>query len=298
MTSKYAKQFDVKGVTFSKRDGVELIYIENEFAKATITTYGATVLSFIPHGQRDILWVSDTAVYDGTKPVRGGVPVCWPWFGGAATPGLPAHGFVRNMVWQVEKVVQLENGETRILLMCRSDENTLKIWKHEFELKLCVQVSHSLTLTLTTVNLGNEAVEITEALHTYFAVGNPVGLAIKGLENSTHLDKLVDNAPPEIQKEVLLLNPAKDSVYLNQTGDITIVDSDNSREIKIEKRNSQSSVVWNPGPEIDKGFADIDDQAWLEFACVESGNVLDNVVNVPVYSEHFLSVKYSVKTNS
>lgn len=298
MTSKYAKQFDVKGVTFSKRDGVELIYIENEFAKATITTYGATVLSFIPHGQRDILWVSDTAVYDGTKPVRGGVPVCWPWFGGAATPGLPAHGFVRNMVWQVEKVVQLENGETRILLMCRSDENTLKIWPHEFELKLCVQVSHSLTLTLTTVNLGNEAVEITEALHTYFAVGNPVGLAIKGLENSTHLDKLVDNAPPEIQKEVLLLNPAKDSVYLNQTGDITIVDSDNSREIKIEKRNSQSSVVWNPGPEIVKGFADIDDQAWLEFACVESGNVLDNVVNVPVYSEHFLSVKYSVKTNS
>jgi len=296
MTSKYAKQFDVEGVKFTTRDGVELIHIENQFAKATITTYGATVLSFIPIGQRDVLWVSDTAVYDGTKPVRGGVPICWPWFGAANQPGLPAHGFVRNMVWQVEKVGQLENGETRISLVCKSNQETLKVWPHEFELKLCVQVNSSLTLTLTTVNLGDEPVDITEALHTYFAVANPIGLPIKGLENSTHLDKLIENAPAEVQKEVVVLNPAKDSVYLNQSGEISIVDSDNSREITIEKRNSQSSVVWNPGPEIVKGFADIDDQAWLEFACVESGNVLDNVITVPAHSEHLLSVKYSVKT--
>lgn len=295
MTSKYAKQFDVEGVKFTTRDGVELIHIENKFAKATITTYGATVLSFIPDGQRDLLWVSNSAVYDGTKPVRGGVPVCWPWFGAAAKKGGPAHGFVRNMVWQLEKVAQLESGETRVLLACRSNDETLKIWPHEFELKLCVQINSNLTITLTTVNMSEEAIEITEALHTYFSVANPVGMLIKGLEESTHLDKLVSNAPAEIQKEVLALNPPKDSVYLNQTANVVIVDADNSREIEIEKRHSQSSVVWNPGPEIVKGFADIDDQAWLEFACVESGNVLDNTVSVPRYSEHLLSVKYSVK---
>ncbi|WP_321325622.1 D-hexose-6-phosphate mutarotase [Thiomicrorhabdus sp.] len=298
MTSKYAKQFDVEGVKFTTRDGIELIHIENQFAKATITTYGATVLSFIPHGQRDVLWVSNSAVYDGTKPVRGGVPVCWPWFGAAAKQGGPAHGFVRNMVWQVEKVGQLENGETRVLLVCKSNDETLKIWPHEFELKLCVQVNSSLTITLTTVNMGDETIEITEALHTYFAVANPVGMLIKGLEESTHLDKLVDDAQPEIQKEAVVLNPAKDSVYLNQTGSVVIVDADNLREILIEKRHSQSSVVWNPGPEIVKGFADIDDQAWLEFACVESGNVLDNTVSIPRDSEHLLSVKYSVKSTA
>ena len=297
MTSHYSKQFDVEGVTFSTRDGVELIHIENQFAKATITTYGGTVLSFIPTGQRDVLWVSDTAVYDGTKPVRGGVPVCWPWFGAANQPGLPAHGFVRNMVWQVEKVRQLDNGETRVLLVCRSNEETLKLWPHEFELKLCIQINSSLTLTLTTVNLGDDVMEITEALHTYFAVGNPIGLLIKGLEESTHLDKLKEDAPAVIQKDTVVLNPAKDSVYLNQKGNVFVVDSDNSREIMIEKRNSQSCVVWNPGPEIVKGFADIDDQAWLEFACIESGNVLENFITVPAQSEHLLSVKYSVKTS-
>ncbi|MDX1352191.1 MAG: D-hexose-6-phosphate mutarotase [Thiomicrorhabdus sp.] len=298
MTSKYAKKFAVEGVRFSTRDGVELIHIENQFAKATITTYGASVLSFIPHGQREVLWVSDTAVYDGSKPVRGGVPVCWPWFGAAKQTGLPAHGFVRNMVWQVDKVARLEDDEIRISLVCRSNDETLKIWPHEFELKLCVQVSSNLTLTLTTVNLSDEEVEITEAMHTYFSVANPVGLLIKGLEESTHLDKLTDNAPAETQKEAVVLNPPKDSVYLNQSGVVSIMDSDNSREIIIEKRNSQSSVVWNPGPEIVKDFADIDDQAWLEFACVESGNVLDNCVLVPARGEHLLSVKYSVKTTS
>lgn len=298
MSTQHTQQFDVEGVTFSTREGVELIHIENIFAKATITTYGATVLSFIPNGERDLLWVSNTAVYDGSKPVRGGIPVCWPWFGGAQKDGLPAHGFVRNMVWQIHKITRCDNGETRVLLVCKSNEETLKQWLHAFELKLCVQISSTLTLTLTTVNLSEETMQLTEALHTYFAVANPVGMPIKGLENSTHLNKLIDNSPAEIQQETVVLNPAKDSVYLNQTADVILVDADNSREIVIQKRNSRSSVVWNPGPEIVKGFADIDDQAWLEFACVESGNVLDNIVSIAPHSEHLLSVQYHVKSTA
>ncbi|HHT00976.1 MAG TPA: D-hexose-6-phosphate mutarotase [Thiomicrospira sp.] len=295
MASSYQEQFSVEGIQFKTQEGFELIEINNKFAKATIATLGGSVLSFIAKGQKDLLWVSDTAVYDGSKPIRGGVPICWPWFGAAKQPGLPAHGFVRNMVWKVEKAAHLDTGETRILLVCESNEATLAQWPYEFNLKLCVEVGKSLTLTLFTANLTDEAIDITEAFHTYFAVANPVGMQIKGLEGSTHLDKLVEDAPAETQADMVVLNPAKDSVYLNQTGTVSLVDADNNREIIIQKRNSHSSVVWNPGPEIVKGFADIDDQAWLEFACVESGNVLDDFVTLPAKAEHMLSVQYSVK---
>lgn len=294
MTS-YQEKFTVEGIKFKHRDQVELIEIDNPFAKATITTLGGSVLSFMPKGQKDLLWVSDTAVYDGSKPIRGGVPVCWPWFGAAKQPGLPAHGFVRSMVWDVEKAVHMDTGVTRVLLACESNEATLAQWPHAFSLKLCIEIGETLTLNLISANLSEEKVDITEALHTYFAVANPVGMQIKGLEGSTHLDKLVSDAQAEIQKEIVVLNPPKDSVYLNQTGTVAIIDADNNRQIVIEKRNSQSSVVWNPGPEIVKGFADIDDQAWLEFACVESGNVLDDFITLPSKAEHMLSVQYSVK---
>ncbi|WEJ62584.1 D-hexose-6-phosphate mutarotase [Thiomicrorhabdus lithotrophica] len=295
MATTYQEQFSVDGIQFTTREAVELIEIDNQFAKATITTMGGSVLSFIPKGQKDLLWVSDSAIYDGSKPIRGGVPICWPWFGGAKQPGLPAHGFVRSMVWTVEKAAHLDTGETRVLLACESNEKTLEQWPHVFKLKLCVEVGASLTLTLISANLSDESVDITEALHTYFSVANPIGMQIKGLEQSTHLDKLVDNAPAEIQTDVVVLNPPKDSVYLNQTGTVSIVDADNERQIVIHKRNSQSSVVWNPGPEIVKGFADIDDQAWLDFACVESGNVLEDFITLPAKAEHMLSVQYLVK---
>lgn len=291
----HQEKFAVEGIKFTHHDQVELIEIDNPFAKATITTMGGSVLRFMPKGQKEVLWVSDKAIFDGSKPVRGGVPVCWPWFGPAKQPGLPAHGFVRSMVWSIEKAVHMDTGVTHVLLSCESNEETLAKWPYAFSLKLCIEVGESLTLTLISANLSDEPVEITEALHTYFSVANPVGMQITGLEGSTHLDKLKEDAPAEIQQDAVVLNPPKDSVYLNQSETVTIVDADNSRKIVIEKRNSQSSVVWNPGPETVKGFADIDDQAWLEFACVESGNVLDDSFTLASKAEHMLSVKYRVK---
>lgn len=287
---------NISGVRLVKRDGVELIEIENHFASAVITTFGGSVLSYTPKHQQDLLWVSDRAVYDGTKPVRGGIPVCWPWFGKAVEEGLPAHGFVRNMVWDIEAIEQLENGVVSVCLSCSSDSETEQLWPHQFKLSLCIQIGVFLTLNLTTHNLNDHEIQITEALHTYFNIADPRGLVIQGLEGSVHLDKLVDDAEPEIQRETVVLHPAKDSVYLDHTGKAMIEDQGHQRRIIVKKRNSQSSVVWNPGAEIVKGFADIDDQAWLEFVCVESGNVLDDVITIPAHSEHTLSVQYSMVT--
>ena len=295
MTKKESQS--VSSVEFLRRDGIEIIKVENRHATAEMTLFGGCVLSYLPKDQQDLLWVSDSAVYDGSKPVRGGIPVCWPWFGQAEQAGLPAHGFVRSMVWKLEHIDHCTDGTTSVILACESNAETEKLWPYRFKLSLNIQVDACLTLSLTTHNLNDEDIKITEALHTYFSVDNPQGLVVAGLEGSVHLDKLVDNVPPEIQRETVKVDPAKDSVYLDHVGKATIEDRGNNRRIVINKRNSQSSVVWNPGPEIVKGFADINNDAWSKFVCVESGNVLEDAITVHAQSEHTLSVQYSVVTD-
>lgn len=294
-------QFHTEGVRFSMRDHLMLIEVENEFAKAVITPHGACVLGFTPkqvsrETPQDLLWVSPTARYDGQKAVRGGIPVCWPWFGKASVPGLPAHGFVRNRVWQLDRVVQLDNGITEVVLSCEADEESLSLWPHHFSLKLTIEIGETLALSLTTINPNDYDLPITEALHTYFNVSQATGLRISGLQGSTHLDKLDETRPAEIQNDILQLQPPRDSVYLDQSGPVDIDDAGYQRKIRIEKHHSESSVVWNPGPEIVKGFDDIPDEAWPDFACVESGNVLDNAVTIPSGEKHTLTVIYSLET--
>lgn len=285
-------------VSLSTREGVELIEIENRFAKATITTFGACVLSYIPQDQQDLLWVSDQAIYDGTKPVRGGIPVCWPWFGKATTEGYPAHGFVRSQVWQLESAEQLESGTTQICLKIEQAELSKNYFKPDFDLRLIVEVGQTLRLTLSTDLQGLDVTDITEALHTYFNVANPQTLTISGLDGSTHLDKLNEARLPEQQHGAVELKPARDSVYQNQPNDMIIHDTDNQRNIHIKTSNANSAVIWNPGPEIVKGFADISNQGWKEFACVESGNVLADAVKVTPQQNHSFSVEYWIENCS
>ena len=284
----------LSGVSFKQLDGIEVIEIDNEFAKASVTTYGACVLSYVPQQQQDLLWVSNQAVYDGSKPVRGGIPVCWPWFGKALTSNLPAHGFVRNKEWQLEKLELLESGVTRLHLTTKSDEQTKAIWPYEFELSLTIEVGRKLILSLTTVNCDSDAFTVTEALHTYFNIGLPQGLRIEGLGESIHCDKLNENALPEQQSGEVVLNPPMDSVFQHVKKELMLHDEVNERAIRIRSRNANSAVVWNPGAEIVKGFSDIAAQGWKEFACVESGNVLDDFVTIAPGSKHTLSVEYSI----
>ncbi|MDX1795418.1 MAG: D-hexose-6-phosphate mutarotase, partial [Hydrogenovibrio sp.] len=174
MPDSLAKQFNAEGVQFSMQQNLLVIEVENRFATAKITNHGASVLSYVPKqgpsAETDLLWVSDQAVFDGSKPVRGGIPVCWPWFGKAEDPELPAHGFVRNRVWQVEQVSNLENGVTEVVLSTHSDDASLAIWPHAFDLTLRVEIGEKLTMTLISHNPNAYDISITEAFHSYFNV--------------------------------------------------------------------------------------------------------------------------------
>lgn len=290
MPTRYRQQFSAEGVRFSMQESIMIIDVENAFASAKITTHGGCVLNFTPKNGQDLLWVSPTALYNGQKPVRGGVPVCWPWFGANTQDALaPAHGFVRNAVWHLDHVANLDSGVTEIILTFDSNAETLAIWPHSFHLALKIEVGEKLAMSLITTNLNDHDIQITEAFHTYFNVADARNLEIKGLEGSTHLDKL-SNAPAERQTETLTLVPPMDSVYLDQTADILIKDTGHQRTIVIEKQYAESAVVWNPGPETVKGFADVPDDLWPQFVCVEAGNIFDNAVMIASGDKHTMTM--------
>lgn len=295
----YAAEFAVEGVTFSMQDHLMMIDIDNAFASAQLTTHGACVLSFVPKqgvsAGCDVLWVSPSSVYDGSKPVRGGIPICWPWFGKATEDGLPAHGFVRNKVWHLHHVAQTPEGETELELRLASDEQTLALWPHAFQLVLKVVVGQHLSMSLTTLNVNDHDLELTEAFHTYFQVADSRALPVNGLEGSTCLDKLTF-APGVPQTEPLVVHPPIDSVFASQSGLVTIEDKGNARRILVSAQDSRSKVVWNPGPEIIKGFADMPNDAWPGMVCVEAGNVLDDAVMVPSEQVHHLTMTLSVES--
>lgn len=293
MIERLARQFNVKGVSFNKQDSLAMIEINNRFASAKISLHGACVLSFTPRNKKDILWLSSAAVYDGRSPIRGGVPICWPWFGGhPVDSSLPAHGFVRNMAWELTQISELDSGETQLELSLNSTTKTLAIWPYEFNLQLKIKVGEKLVCSLTTTNLSHKSLEITEAFHAYFNVEEAKGLFIEGLENATHLDKLT-HADAVQQVGKIVLNPPMDSVYLKHTSVVKIKDKINNRTLVVEKSDANSCVVWNPGLDIVKGFKDIPDEDWTKFVCVEPGNVLDDSITIAKGSKHTMTMVIS-----
>lgn len=282
---------------FGQQGELSMITVDNVFATVKIALYGANVLSFVPKGaggDLDLLWMSPSALFDGRQPVRGGIPLCWPWFGKHATnSALPAHGFVRNLLWQLDQVSTLESGETELSFSIRSCKSTLEIWPYSFHLILVVTVGEALSLRLITSNVSDQEMCFTEAFHSYFRVEDVSRVSVSGLEGSTRIDTL-NNWQRSIQSDTLSLsNPTMDSVFLNHSVDAVLDDPLLSRRIYIRKQSSSSSVVWNPGPEIVKGFKDIPEEAWPSFLCIESGNVFENVVVLAPGEKHELSLELS-----
>ncbi|MCF6345698.1 MAG: D-hexose-6-phosphate mutarotase [Thiomicrorhabdus sp.] len=284
----------MSSVSFDVQGALSIITVENAFAMAKITPYGACVLSFIPKKEKnrsDLLWVSPSAIYNGKKPVRGGIPICWPWFGKHSVDStLPAHGFVRNRVWQLGRVNTLENGATELIFSIESSEETMKIWPYRFRLEVIMTIGDTLSLCLTTTNLSDQEMQLTEAFHSYFNVSHSGEVVVSGLENSLQVDTLSGVTKP-FQAQKLFLSPPIDSVFLNHSSDAIIEDVGFSRCILIRKQDSMSTVVWNPGSEIVKGFSDIPNEAWPRFLCVESGNVFDDVINVKAGDVHRLKIR-------
>lgn len=270
----------------SRFQQLDTLLIDTELARCEIALFGAQVLSFVPRSDgRDLLWCSNARLASG-RPVRGGIPVCWPWF---ARQGRPAeavqHGFVRTMRWRVATCAERPDGQVRVLLVLdpRADgwPNGLG-WPGACTPELEVLVGDALEVSLRTVNGSSEPVELTQALHTYFRVGDVRRTGVDGLRGLGYLDKLRDFGE-FVQDAPWRFDGACDRIYLRSGARHVIDDPVLARSIVIESLHSASTVVWNPGADGIAALGDVPLADWYQYLCVEAGNCgpLDRVTLAP-----------------
>jgi len=275
--------------------GLPMIEITTQQARATVSLYGGQILSFQPTGQsRDLMFLSDTAYYEQGKAIKGGVPICWPWFGPDPDgKGRPGHGFVRNRAWKLLGTEERSYDRIQVRLgLCDTDE-TRAIWDHGFELELQVTVGTSLEVALITRNTGPQAFPLSQALHTYLAVGDIAKTEVLGLENCTYIDKM-DAGKEKVQNGAIVVSQETDRIYTGTESELTVEDIALSRRITITPQGSSSAVVWNPWAATAASMGDLGDDDYKQMICVETTNAGPDVVQVAPGSEHCLSATYTL----
>lgn len=263
---------------------------------ATVSTHGAHVTGWAPDGAEPVLWMSSTTRREPGAPIRGGVPICFPWFGpGVSGDRSPSHGFARVLPW---RVVDAEDtaGSSGIVLELGSpdlsDEDRAAVGG-EFTARYSVDCGEDLLLTLTVTNVGETPFTFEEALHTYLRVGDVRQVQIEGLEDTVYADKTQGGAEHEQQGE-LTLTEETDRVY-RSGGKVTVVDPVLGRRLVVTKKDSASTIVWNPFPDKAATLSDIGDGEWQTLLCVEGGNVLDETIGLAPGESHSMSYRLSVE---
>jgi D-hexose-6-phosphate mutarotase len=298
LNERYAIPFKLcfKNTQDSSADHLVVAEVSNAFSKASICLQGAQVLSWQPATtEQPVIWMSPDAKYAPNIAIRGGVPICWPWFGAhAENDKLPAHGFARTQAWQVKGTRSLDDGSTELSLTLPINASLHKIWPHQAQLDMLVNVGRNLKIAIVTRNLGNTDFKITEALHTYFQVSDIAQVEVEGLDGVHFHDKAAGWTQGDQMGPVGFTGEV-DRVYVNNTGRCAIVDTTLKRRINIAKIGSQSTIVWNPGAARASQMGDLGAEGWRQFVCVESGNALENAVTVPAGKSHTLAVEYQIE---
>ncbi|VAW51014.1 Aldose 1-epimerase family protein YeaD [hydrothermal vent metagenome] len=275
--------------------GIPLVEIYNQYGSALISLQGAHLLSWVPEGEEDVIWLSKEANFSAGKSVRGGVPICWPWFGAHKTnTNYPAHGFARTTNWQVIKTEALDDGGTRISFTTQPQAETIEMWLPDTSVQFQISLGKKLEMELITHNNGVAPVTISQALHTYFKVGDVSKVLLHGLDDTDYLDKL-ENFKRKVQHGPISIDEEVDRIYLDTVNDCVIEDKSLNRNIVIIKCGSHSTVVWNPWEETANKMGDLGHLGYKQMLCVESSNAADDAVVIQPGKAHQLWVQYEVQ---
>lgn len=252
--------------------GFPCVRLTCAFGTAEISLYGAHLLNWTPTGAKPVIFMSKDAIFFPGKAIRGGIPICWPWFGACKeNPANPAHGFARISFWNLYNVANYPDGRKEASFILKSDEQTKKYWNHDFEAILTVTIGWELTIKLTITNTGKELLNYTEALHTYFNVGDASQTRLHGLENTTYLDA-TDAFTPKSETDSFVIDGKFDRVYQEHIAPVEIEDVANNRTLLVTKKGSLTTVVWNPGEQDAKSMKDFGDEEFRNMVCVEAAN--------------------------
>jgi glucose-6-phosphate 1-epimerase len=266
--------------------GLPFIEVKTKYADAVVSLHGAHVLKYVPRGGKPLLWLSKYSYFEPGKPIRGGIPVCWPWF--SAHPNdssKPLHGFARLNIWTILSTAFDDAVELRLGLA--ADEQTRKIWPHGFQIQYIVTVGQSLKTELIVTNTNASPMDCTAALHTYFNIGNINDVVVTGLDGAAYLDKM-DGSSRKRQSGDIVFKGETDRIYLGTEGPYRIEDRKYKRVIRVEKTGSRSTVVWNPWIEKSKKMPDFGDTEYENMVCVETANAADDIVTIPPFGTHRL----------
>lgn len=253
--------------------GLPSIRISNAAATAEICLLGAHVTSYIPKGQKDVLWMSRNTVYAEGKALRGGIPVCWPWFGAAPAGADSSHGYARFIFWEITSTRSLSQDSTEIIFSLFPSEACPKAWQESFVLTLTVRVGTTLALELSTRNCGCKAFLISQAFHTYYQVSDIRNISINGFDGLPYHDTVQGRTEAhKTQQGDITFADETDAVFENCSGSAEIQDPGFRRSIRISKQNSASAVVWNPWIKKAQQLK-MAEEEYLSMVCVENCNI-------------------------
>jgi glucose-6-phosphate 1-epimerase len=266
-------------------------------ARGTGVVYfqGAHVASWQPPTERTpVLWTSERSLFEPGKPIRGGVPICFPWFGpNAGDPSAPMHGFARIRPWALVAADEAEDGTVTVELALTGRELS-PAWPHAFRVTHRVRFGTSLRMDLVVHNPGPEAFTFEEALHSYFAVADVRHVAVGGLEGVEFVDKTDRFARKRQGAEPMRIAGETDRVYLDTRAACVIEDPDGRRRITVAKQNSDATVVWNPWVAKAKAMPDFGDEEWPAMLCVETCNVAGHARTLAPGESHVMTATIEV----
>jgi len=275
--------------------GYPIIEVNAGRSSAQIALQGAQVLSWTPTDHPDVLYVSPKAKMEPGVTVRGGIPICWPWFNAHPEDAdKPSHGFARNRFWELESAEFAYNMATLVFKL-PIDEETKALFPHDFELTATVKVSDKLKVRLSTKNTGEEPFQITSALHTYFSVGSIENIQLEGVKGSHYIDQLQPAGSEEIyQEKNVIINKEIDRIYSSMSS-LLLRDLDRGRAVFVDKAGSRSTVIWNPWAEKAKALRDLPNNDYKEFVCIEAANAGKDRPTVRPNASHTLETTIGLR---
>lgn len=300
------REFAIDGHAVFEAREAGMIRLQLSSAESTATVYlqGAHVTQWAPRGADPVLYLSPKAVFAPGKAIRGGVPVLFPWFGprwdgdafdAAHGTRSPAHGFARTTVWTVDSVRREPDGEVVACFSLAPDEVSRSLGFDDFALVLECRIGRELQVALHVTNRGAEPLEYEEGLHAYFAVADVHPARVEGLGGSTYLDKRDGSARKTLHPGPFAFTRDVDHTHLNTDAALSLRDPSGHRVVGIAKTGSLSTVIWNPWSVLTPGFADLPDDGWRHFVCIETVNADENRLRLDAGATHTLAMTVRVE---
>jgi len=294
-TRQLTEDFGIPGILAFEQTPAGLIYAAITAPEATATLYlqGAHVAAWQPAGAKPVIFLSRRSELAPGKPIRGGVPIAFPWFA-ARHDGKagPSHGFARIQPWTLA-FAALAGEDLHLTFTLGPTAMSREFGFDKFRLAFQVTIGRALTMRLTVANDASAPLIFEEALHTYYSVGDAHETMIDGLDGVTYLDK-TDGFKPKVQHGAVMFSGATDRLYQNTAADCVVHDAAGKRRITVAKTGSETTVVWNPWDEGARRLTDMDANEWHEFVCCETANAGVNAITLAPGASHTVEARVSV----